>query len=73
MVPTGVKVIVNMETKRKTGRSPICDSKLRKQLAVRLTDSQYSEIVQRAKAEGRTASNYIHWVLFGSKKKGKAS
>jgi len=45
---------------------------LRKFLSLRLTQAEYDQVTARAKAEGRTASNYLHWVLFG-KKKGKAS
>lgn len=50
-------------------RGGLCDGELRKQLSVRLTDAEYDTIVRMARAEGRTASNYLRFKLFPPKGK----
>ncbi len=56
----------NSTTARKRGE--VCDTQRRKSLTVRLTESEYTQIIEDARAEGRTASNYLHRRLFPNQK-----
>lgn len=46
-----------------------CDKGLPKQAGVRLSESEYMELAAAARAEGRTLSNYIRFLLFPPKGK----
>lgn len=74
MVPNQSTVVTPMNQRKqskrrvqiKQGGAP-CDLKLVKQLSVRLSLEEYQEVTAAAAAEGRTASNYLRWLLIERK------